>query len=31
MTNDFSIGIIADWLITYAGSEKVIAEFIKLY
>ncbi|HDZ0895314.1 TPA: glycosyltransferase family 4 protein [Klebsiella pneumoniae] len=31
MTNNFSIGIIADWLITYAGSEKVIAEFIKLY
>ncbi|HCQ8601868.1 TPA: glycosyltransferase family 4 protein, partial [Klebsiella michiganensis] len=31
MLNDFSIGIVADWLVTYAGSEKVIAEFIKLY
>ncbi|MBU9849923.1 glycosyltransferase family 4 protein [Rahnella aceris] len=26
-----SVGIVADWLVTFAGSEKVIAEFIKLY
>ncbi|MDG0678324.1 glycosyltransferase family 4 protein, partial [Klebsiella pneumoniae] len=25
------VGIICDWLVTYAGSEKVVAEFIKLY
>ena len=25
------IGIIADWLVTYAGSEKVIKEFIEIY
>ncbi|HFT4393066.1 TPA: glycosyltransferase family 4 protein [Klebsiella quasipneumoniae] len=26
-----SIGIIADWLVTYAGSEKVIREFLNVY
>lgn len=26
-----SVGIVADWLVTYAGAEKVIAEFIELY
>ncbi|HHP8535057.1 TPA: glycosyltransferase family 4 protein, partial [Klebsiella pneumoniae] len=26
-----SVGLVADWLVTYAGSEKVIAEFIKLF
>lgn len=31
MSHDVSVGIIADWLVTFAGSEKVIAEFIKLY
>ncbi|HEA2204628.1 TPA: glycosyltransferase family 4 protein, partial [Escherichia coli] len=25
------VGLVADWLVTYAGSEKVIAEFIKLF
>lgn len=25
------IGIVADWLVTYAGAEKVIKEFIQLY
>ncbi|MDF8427650.1 glycosyltransferase, partial [Escherichia coli] len=25
------IGIVADWFITYAGSEKVVAEFIKVF
>ncbi|WP_254311016.1 glycosyltransferase family 4 protein, partial [Rahnella aceris] len=29
--HDVSVGIVADWLVTFAGSEKVIAEFIKLY
>ncbi|EPN4480106.1 glycosyltransferase family 4 protein [Klebsiella aerogenes] len=28
---DMNIGIIADWLVTYAGSEKVIKEFIEIY
>ncbi|MBU9825044.1 glycosyltransferase family 4 protein [Rahnella perminowiae] len=31
MSHDVSVGIVADWLVTFAGSEKVIAEFIKLY
>lgn len=26
-----NIGIVADWLVTYAGAEKVIKEFINLY
>lgn len=28
---DYNVGIVADWFITYAGSEKVVAEFIKVY
>ncbi|HBS6040825.1 TPA: glycosyltransferase family 4 protein [Klebsiella aerogenes] len=28
---NIDIGIIADWLVTYAGSEKVIKEFIDIY
>lgn len=28
---DGDIGIVADWLVTYAGSEKVIKEFIEIY
>ncbi|TCW17791.1 glycosyltransferase involved in cell wall biosynthesis [Raoultella sp. BIGb0138] len=28
---DADIGIVADWLVTYAGAEKVIKEFIDLY
>lgn len=31
MSHNVSVGIVADWLVTFAGSEKVIAEFIKLY
>ncbi|WP_109240865.1 glycosyltransferase family 4 protein [Klebsiella michiganensis] len=31
MVNQLNIGIIADWLVTYAGSEKVIKEFIELF
>lgn len=31
MFNDFNVGIVADWFVTYAGSEKVVAEFIDLY
>ncbi|AJF75345.1 glycosyl transferase family 1 [Raoultella ornithinolytica] len=26
-----NVGIVADWFITYAGSEKVVAEFIKVF
>lgn len=28
---DLNIGIVADWFVTYAGSEKVVAEFINLF
>lgn len=31
MPQGFSVGLIADWLVTYAGAEKVIAEFIKIF
>ncbi|HDT6047824.1 TPA: glycosyltransferase family 4 protein, partial [Raoultella planticola] len=31
MQDKISIGIIADWLVTYAGSEKVIKELIELF
>lgn len=31
MNKDIDVGIVADWLVTYAGSEKVISEFITLY
>ncbi|HAT3648469.1 glycosyltransferase family 4 protein [Raoultella ornithinolytica] len=31
MCQDLSVGIVADWFVTYAGSEKVVAEFIKLF
>lgn len=31
MSHDVSVGIVADWLVTFAGAEKVIAEFIKIY
>jgi glycosyltransferase involved in cell wall biosynthesis len=31
MLKDKSIGIVADWLVTYAGSEKVIKEFLSVY
>ncbi|HBT3198700.1 TPA: glycosyltransferase family 4 protein, partial [Klebsiella pneumoniae] len=31
MSKDLNVGIVADWLVTYAGSEKVIKEFIELY
>lgn len=31
MKTQLDVGIICDWLVTYAGSEKVVAEFIKLY
>ncbi|MCS4274567.1 MULTISPECIES: glycosyltransferase family 4 protein [Raoultella] len=31
MLKDKSIGIVADWLVTYAGSEKVIKEFLSIY
>ncbi len=29
--NKKKIGVVADWLVTYAGAERVIAEFIELY
>ncbi|HCD7845938.1 TPA: glycosyltransferase family 4 protein, partial [Klebsiella michiganensis] len=28
---DLNIGIVADWFVTYAGSEKIVAEFIELF
>ncbi|AMH08534.1 MULTISPECIES: glycosyltransferase family 4 protein [Enterobacteriaceae] len=31
MSDDINIGIVADWLVTYAGSEKVIKEFIDVF
>ncbi|HBM3188513.1 glycosyltransferase family 4 protein [Klebsiella oxytoca] len=29
--HNMNVGIVADWLVTYAGSEKVIKEFIEVY
>ncbi|WP_434639877.1 glycosyltransferase family 4 protein [Klebsiella sp. I138] len=31
ISEDISVGLVADWLVTYAGSEKVIAEFINIF
>ncbi|MBS0857090.1 MULTISPECIES: glycosyltransferase family 4 protein [unclassified Tatumella] len=31
MNEKLSVGIVADWLVTFAGAEKVIAEFIDIY
>ena len=31
MVKDINIGIVADWLVAYAGAERVIKEFIDLY
>ena len=31
MQHDLKIGIMADWLVTYAGAEKVIKEFIEIF
>ncbi|EMM3426577.1 glycosyltransferase family 4 protein [Klebsiella aerogenes] len=31
MSQNLDIGIVADWLVTYAGAERVIKEFIDLY
>ncbi|MCF1303377.1 glycosyltransferase family 4 protein [Raoultella ornithinolytica] len=31
MSKDFNIGIVADWLVAYAGAERVIKEFVDLY
>ncbi|ENM1020635.1 glycosyltransferase family 4 protein, partial [Klebsiella variicola] len=31
MSKDLSIGIVADWLVAYAGAERVIKEFVDLY
>lgn len=31
MSKEFDIGIVADWLVTYAGAERVIKEFVDLY
>ena len=31
MSDDINIGIVADWLVTYAGAEKVIKEFIDVF
>lgn len=29
--SDFSVGIVADWLVTSAGSESVVKELINIY
>lgn len=29
--SELNVGIVADWFITYAGSEKVVSEFIKIF
>jgi glycosyltransferase involved in cell wall biosynthesis len=31
LDDDVSIGVVMDWLVTYAGAEKVVEEFIKVY
>lgn len=31
MSNNINVGIVADWLVTYAGAERVIKEFVDLY
>lgn len=31
MSRDLGVGLVADWLVTYAGAEKVIAEFISIF
>ncbi|AUY14220.1 MULTISPECIES: glycosyltransferase family 4 protein [Serratia] len=31
MSKDLNVGIIADWLVSYAGAEKVISEFIDIF
>ena len=28
---ELNVGIVADWFITYAGSEKVVAEFLDVF
>lgn len=31
MINRINVGIVTDWLVTFAGSEKVVAEFINIF
>nr|VUD34227.1 Putative Glycosyltransferase [Raoultella sp. NCTC 9187] len=31
MSNKMNVGIIADWLVSYAGAERVIQEMIDIY
>ncbi|CAI0780025.1 GDP-mannose-dependent alpha-(1-6)-phosphatidylinositol monomannoside mannosyltransferase [Serratia proteamaculans] len=31
MSKDLSVGIVADWLVSYAGAEKVISQFIDMF
>lgn len=31
MSKQYNVGVVADWLVTYAGAERVIKEFIDLY
>jgi hypothetical protein len=31
MSKDLNVGIVADWLVSYAGAEKVISEFIDIF
>lgn len=31
MSRNLNVGIVADWLVSYAGAEKVISEFIDVF
>lgn len=31
LENNISVGIVADWLVTYAGAERVVKEMIELF
>ena len=31
MENNYSVGFVTDWLVTYAGAEKVLSELVQIY
>jgi hypothetical protein len=31
MFKDINVGVVADWLVTYAGAERVIKEFVEIF
>jgi len=31
MNSNLDVGIVGDWFVTYAGSEKVVAEFLNVF